>query len=54
MRPIQVQVAMMADIVRQAKGTGVPSKYWDLPVLSFGSIETVMLKRARRVRPQRT
>jgi hypothetical protein len=35
-------------------GIGVPSKYFDLPVASLGSIATVTLKRARRVRPQRT
>ncbi|KAI4290211.1 MAG: hypothetical protein L6R35_000500, partial [Caloplaca aegaea] len=35
-------------------GIGVPSKYLDLPVLSLGREETVTLKRARRVRPQRT
>ena len=35
-------------------GMGVPSKYFDLPVASLGSEETVTLKRARRVRPQRT
>ena len=33
---------------------GVPSKYLDLPDESLGSEETVTLKRARRVRPQRT
>ena len=35
-------------------GIGVPSKYFDLPVLSLGSTATVTLKRANRVRPQRT
>ena len=35
-------------------GIGVPSKYWLLPVASLGTFATVMLKRARRVRPQRT
>ena len=35
-------------------GMGVPSKYFDFPVASFGREETVTLKRARRVRPQRT
>jgi hypothetical protein len=54
MRPMYVQVAVIAEIVKQAKGTGVPSKYLDLPVLSFGSMATVTLKRANRVRPQRT
>ena len=35
-------------------GMGNPSKNFDLPDASFGSVETVTLKRARRVRPQRT
>ena len=35
-------------------GIGVPSKYFDFPVLSLGRAATVTLKRARRVRPQRT
>ena len=35
-------------------GIGVPSKYFDLPVASLGRCETVTLKRASRVRPQRT
>lgn len=35
-------------------GMGVPSKYWLLPEASLGRAETVTLKRARRVRPQRT
>jgi hypothetical protein len=35
-------------------GIGVPSKYCDLPVASLGTMATVTLKRARRVRPQRT
>jgi hypothetical protein len=35
-------------------GIGVPSKYFDLPVASLGTMATVTLKRARRVRPQRT
>jgi len=33
---------------------GVPSKYLLFPVESLGTAETVTLKRARRVRPQRT
>ena len=45
---------MIADDVRHAKGIGVPSKYCDLPVLSFGSIATVTLNLARRVKPLRT
>jgi len=35
-------------------GIGVPSKYFDFPVPSLGNMATVTLKRARRVRPQRT
>jgi len=35
-------------------GMGVPSKYLLFPVASFGTLATVILKRARRVRPQRT
>lgn len=35
-------------------GMGVPSKYFDFPDLSLGRTATVTLKRARRVRPQRT
>lgn len=35
-------------------GIGVPSKYLLLPELSLGNAETVTLKRARRVKPQRT
>ena len=35
-------------------GMGVPSKYLDFPDESLGREETVTLKRARRVRPQRT
>ena len=44
----------MADTIANDVGIGVPSKYLLLPVLSFGREETVTLKRARRVRPQRT
>ena len=35
-------------------GAGKPSKYFDLPVASFGKEDTVTLKRARRVKAQRT
>ena len=45
---------MTVDTDRQANGIGVPSKYFDLPVLSFGSMATVTLNLAKRVRPQRT
>lgn len=45
---------MMAEPVRHAKGIGVPSKYFDFPVLSFGSIATVTLNLASLVKPQST
>ena len=35
-------------------GIGVPSKYFDFPVSSFGRTATVTLNRARRVSPQST
>jgi hypothetical protein len=35
-------------------GMGVPSKYFDFPLLSLGRTATVTLNLARRVRPQRT
>lgn len=53
-QPMNVHPAINADEVKQANGIGVPSKYLDLPVASFGSIATVTLKRANRVKPQRT
>ena len=40
----------MANVV----GMGVPSKYFDFPVSSFGSTATVTLNRANLVSPQRT
>lgn len=52
--PREVQVAMMAELVKQANGIGVPSKYCDLPVLSFGSIATVTLNLASLVKPHST
>ena len=45
--------AMPATMAR-LEGIGVPSKYLLLPVASLGNAATVTLKRARRVRPQRT
>ena len=43
------------DVVKGGANTQcVPSKYFDLPLLSLGSTATVTLNRARRVRPQRT
>ena len=44
----------MPDTMPKEVGIGVPSKYLLLPVLSFGREDTVTLKRARRVSPQRT
>jgi hypothetical protein len=52
-QPLYVQYAIKLASPRLV-GIGVPSKYWDLPVASLGSMATVTLKRARRVRPQRT
>lgn len=50
-QPFLVQKASMATRARLV-GVGRPSKYFDLPVASFGTIATVALKRARRARPQ--
>jgi hypothetical protein len=47
------QKAIAPAIVKDV-GIGVPSKYFDFPVISFGRFETVTLKRARRVNPQST
>ena len=44
----------MSAAIDSEVGIGVPSKYLDLPVLSFGRAETVTLKRASRVRPHST
>ena len=51
--PFQTHQAMHETIPSDV-GIGVPSKYLLFPVLSFGKEETVTLKRARRVKPQRT
>jgi hypothetical protein len=51
--PIPTHVAIAATMLK-LEGMGKPSKYLDLPVASLGREETVTLKRARRVRPQRT
>lgn len=40
--------------MKSVVGMGVPSKYLDFPVASFGRDETVTLNRARRESPQRT
>ena len=52
-RPFNKQNDIIPTIVKLV-GAGKPSKYFDLPVASFGKEETVTLKRARRVRAQRT
>ena len=52
-QPLLTQYAMSAAIESEV-GMGVPSKYLDLPEASLGTLATVMLKRARRVRPQST
>lgn len=54
MRPIAKKTAIMVETDKQAKGMGVPSKYLDLPDLSLGSMATVTLNLANRVKPQRT
>jgi hypothetical protein len=51
--PLLTQYAMI-ESSRRVVGIGVPSKYFDFPVASLGTAATVTLKRARRVRPQRT
>lgn len=53
-QPPLVMIAPIVRVVKQAKGMGVPSKYFDFPDASFGNIATVTLKRASRVRPHRT
>lgn len=44
----------IAATIPKLVGIGVPSKYLDFPVASLGTLATVTLKRAKRVRPQRT
>jgi hypothetical protein len=51
--PLFTQYAISAAILKLV-GIGVPSKYLLFPLASLGTLATVMLKRARRVRPQRT
>ena len=51
-QPCETQYAIVKTSAREV-GIGVPSKYFDLPVASLGRTDTVTLKRARRVRPQR-
>ena len=52
-RPVATHTAMHATSPR-LEGIGNPSKYFDLPVSSLGSIATVALKRASRAKPQHT
>lgn len=52
-QPFDTQYAINAAMEREV-GIGVPSKYLLFPVASFGTLATVILKRASRVRPQRT
>lgn len=52
-QPCETQYAIRAAMDSEV-GIGVPSKYCDFPVASLGTLATVMLKRARRVRPQST
>jgi len=52
-QPLDTQYAINAAMEREV-GIGVPSKYLLFPVASLGTFATVILKRARRVRPQRT
>jgi len=44
----------MIEAMDNVVGMGVPSKYFDFPVLSLGRTATVTLNRASLVRPQRT
>jgi hypothetical protein len=50
---LETQYAMTA-AMESVVGIGVPSKYFDFPVLSLGRAATVTLNLAKRVRPQRT
>ena len=52
-QPWLTQYAINAAIDKEV-GIGVPSKYWLFPEASFGTLATVILKRARRVSPHRT
>ena len=52
-QPLLTQYAINPAIA-MVVGIGVPSKYFAFPFLSFGTLSTETLKRARRVRPQRT
>jgi hypothetical protein len=52
-QPLETQYDINAAMEREV-GIGVPSKYLLFPVASLGTLATVILNRARRVRPQRT
>ena len=52
-QPCLTQYAIRVAIDNEV-GMGVPSKYWLFPEASFGTLATVILNRASRVRPQRT
>lgn len=52
-QPWETQYAMRLAIESDV-GIGVPSKYFDFPVLSLGTTAAVTLKRANLVSPQRT
>lgn len=52
-QPLLTQYAMSAAIDSDV-GIGVPSKYFDFPVPSFGNVATVTLNRASLNRPQIT
>ena len=52
-QPCETQYAI-SEAIDSVVGIGVPSKYFDLPVLSLGSTATVTLNRAKRVNPQST
>jgi hypothetical protein len=53
-QPFKSQIAIMRASIHIVVGIGVPSKYFDFPDASLGRVCTVTLKRASRVRPQRT
>lgn len=52
-QPLLTQKAMVPTKVKEV-GIGVPSKYFDLPVTSFGNLDTVTLNLANRVNPHKT
>lgn len=52
-QPWETQYAI-SETIESVVGIGVPSKYFDLPLLSLGRTATVTLNRANRVNPHRT